>query len=76
MKIQIYEFEGVQRCTMNAVKNNKTIFLEWKGPVACEIMCCTQLVLMIFIIVITNNNIPCGRFARMRAVDAKQGFNE
>ena len=28
---------------------------------------------MIFIIVITNNNIPRGRFARMRAVDGKQG---
>ena len=30
-------------------------------------------ILMIFIIVITNNNIPRGRFARMLAVDGKQG---
>ena len=31
---------------------------------------------MAVIIVTTNNNIPCGRFARMRAVDGKQGINE
>ena len=33
-------------------------------------------ILMIFIIVITNNNILRFRFARMWAVDGKQGINE